>query len=133
MDWGPLTGHDFDEIGDADLVLMRRMARGERNALSSFYDRHAGVALALARRTLGDAADAEEAVQDAFVSVWRRAATFRPGSAAPRTWLLAIVRNRCIDELRRRRGDQQLSLDDAPPAAVENELWPEYLEAPLRK
>ena len=84
-----------------------------------------GVALALARRTLGDAADAEEAVQDAFVSVWRRAGTFRAGAAAPRTWLLTIVRNRCIDELRRRRGDQQLSLDDAPPSAVENELWPE--------
>jgi RNA polymerase sigma-70 factor (ECF subfamily) len=44
---------------------------------------------------------------------------------APRTWLLTIVRNRCIDELRRRRGEPIHSLDDMQPAAIETELWPE--------
>jgi RNA polymerase sigma-70 factor (ECF subfamily) len=75
---------------------------------------------------LGDEHDAEEAVQDAFVAVWRRAGTFRSEAAAPRTWLLTIVRNRCIDALRRHRGDAATApLDEAQPDAFDNELWPE--------
>lgn len=124
VDGGTWARHEH-EIGDADLVLMRRMARGDRHALAMFYERHGGVALALARRMLNDFDAAEEAVQDAFVSVWRRAATFRSGAAAPRTWLLTIMRNRCIDELRRRSGAPRLSLDDAQPSAIENDPWPE--------
>jgi RNA polymerase sigma-70 factor (ECF subfamily) len=113
------------EAGEADLRLMLDIAAGDRNALAHLYERHGGVALAYARRMLDDADDAEEAVQDAFVSVWRRAASFRPEGAAPRTWLLTIVRNRCIDELRRRRGETSRALDDAQPPHFENELWPE--------
>ncbi len=113
------------EAGDADLRLMLDIAAGDRNALAQLYERHGGVALAYARRMLDDADDAEEAVQDAFVSVWRRAASFRSEGAAPRTWLLTIVRNRCIDELRRRRGEPSRALDDAQPPQFENELWPE--------
>lgn len=122
---GTLTPHEFNEIGDGDHALLARMARGERYALATFYERHGGMALAFARRLLDDAEAAEEAVQDSFVAVWRRAGTFRPGEAAPRTWLLTILRNRCIDELRRRRGEPMLSLDDAQPLAIENDLWPE--------
>jgi len=125
VDRGTFALTDTAEAGNADLGLMRRMAAGERQALTSFYERHGGIALAYAKRMLEDADDAEEAVQDAFVAVWRRAASFRAESAAPRTWLLTIVRNRCIDELRRRRGEPLHSLDDMQPAAIENELWPE--------
>jgi RNA polymerase sigma-70 factor (ECF subfamily) len=115
-----------DEDGAADFVLMQRIAGGERNALAALYARHGGVAFAFARRMLADDHDAEEAVQDAFVSVWRRAGSFRSDAAAPRTWLLAIVRNRCIDSLRRRRGDAAIApLDEAQPEAFDNELWPE--------
>jgi len=114
-----------DENGAADLILMRRIADGERNALDALYVRHGGVALAFARRMLEDASDAEEAVQDAFVSVWRRAGSFRSDASSPRTWLLAIVRNRCIDELRRRRGDTPAPFDESQPEPLENELWPE--------
>jgi RNA polymerase sigma-70 factor (ECF subfamily) len=117
--------NDLDGIVTDDIVLMRRMAAGERTALGTLYERHAGVAFAFARRMLADADDAEEAVQDAFLALWRRAATFSPGGAAPRAWLLAIVRNRCIDELRRRRGETNQSLEDAQACASENELWPE--------
>jgi RNA polymerase sigma-70 factor (ECF subfamily) len=113
-----------NEVGNPDLVLMRSMARGERSALSSFYERHGGLALALAMRMLGDVDTAEEVVQDAFVAVWRRAADFRPDAAAPRTWLLAIVRNRCIDELRR-PSFARVPLDDAQPAAIESDPWPD--------
>ena len=125
VDRSLFSARELDEVVNDDLVLMRGRALGERNALATFYERHGGVALAFARRMLDDASDAEEAVQDAFVSLWRRADTFRAGGAAPRAWLLAIVRNRCIDQLRRRRGEAARSLEDAQPAAVENELWPE--------
>jgi RNA polymerase sigma-70 factor (ECF subfamily) len=117
--------NELDGIVADDIVLMRRMAAGERNALGTLYERHAGVAFAFARRMLADADDAEEAVQDAFLALWRRAETFRPGGAAPRAWLLAIVRNRCIDQLRRRRGETNQSLEDAQASASVNELWPE--------
>jgi len=113
-----------NEVGNPDLVLMRSMARGERSALSSLYERHGGLALTLAMRMLGDVDTAEEVVQDAFVAVWRRAADFRPDAAAPRTWLLAIVRNRCIDELRR-PSFARVPLDDAQPAAIESDPWPD--------
>ncbi len=114
-----------NEIGDADLILMRRMARGERTALASLYERHGSVALALAARMLGENDAAEEVVQDAFVSLWRHAGDFQAGRAAPRTWLLTIVRNRCIDELRRRPAAPRIALDDAQPAAIEGDPWPE--------
>jgi RNA polymerase sigma-70 factor (ECF subfamily) len=117
---------EISEIGDADASCMRRMARGESHALSALYQRHGGIALALAERMLGTRDAAEDAVQDAFVSLWRNAATYRPDGAAPRSWLLAIVRNRCIDELRRRAGSAaRVPLDDAQPLAIERDPWPE--------
>jgi len=117
---------EISEIGDADASYMRRMARGDSHALSSLYQRHGGVALALAERMLGTRDAAEDAVQDAFVSLWRNAANYRASGAAPRTWLLAIVRNRCIDELRRRAGSApRLALDEAQPLAIEHDPWPE--------
>ena len=117
---------EVSAIGDADAAYMRRMARGDSHALASLYQRHGGVALALAERMLGTRDAAEEAVQDAFVSLWRNAADYRPGGAAPRTWLLTIVRNRCIDELRRRASAApRVALDDAQPVAIERDPWPE--------
>jgi RNA polymerase sigma-70 factor (ECF subfamily) len=110
-----------------DATLMVRMGHGERRALAALYERHGGVALSLARRMLGSPEAAEDAVQDSFVALWRRASTFRPGAASPRTWLLTIVRNRCIDVLR--RGDahvnRNVSLEDAQPQAIDSDPWPE--------
>jgi RNA polymerase sigma-70 factor (ECF subfamily) len=117
---------EISEIGDADVSYMRRMARGDSHALSSLYQRHGGVALALAERMLGTHDAAEDAVQEAFVALWRHAANYRDGGAAPRTWLLTIVRNRCIDELRKRAGSpQRVELDEAQPQAIERDPWPE--------
>jgi RNA polymerase sigma-70 factor (ECF subfamily) len=122
---GTLEHDEVDHLGETDFSLVQRMALGERDALARFHSRHGAVAFAVARRMLDDLEAAEEAVQDAFVAVWRHAAVFRRSAASPRTWLISIVRNRCIDELRRRRGLAHLSLDDVQPIAIENELWPE--------
>src|SRR5581483_3766200 len=86
-----------------DERLMTRMQAGDTGALEALYDRHHRVAMALAYRVLGDRAAAEDAVQDAFLAAWRRAASYDPARGEPRRWLLAIVHHRCIDRRRRAR------------------------------
>jgi len=71
--------------------------------LAEFYDRAAGPLFSLALRILGEPADAEEVVQDVFVQIWDKAATFDPDMGAPFHWALRIARNRSIDRLRARQ------------------------------
>jgi RNA polymerase sigma-70 factor (ECF subfamily) len=95
-----------------DFQLMQAVQRRDSTALMALYDRHRGVSFALAYRMLGDAGAAEEAVQDAFMQVWRRADAYDPARGSGfRAWLLKIVRNRAIDLRRRRHGDAQSALD----------------------
>ncbi len=88
-------------VSDTDAQLMWRLRAQDEAALTVLYDRHAAVAFGLALRMLRDRASAEEVVQDAFVSLWRRAAAYAPDRASVRTWLLTMVRSRAIDRLRR--------------------------------
>ena len=88
--------------GDNDLVAA--VARGDQPALLALYDRHDRVAYGLAHRILGDSGAAEEAVQDAFLRLWRRAATFDASRGNARSWLLTIVHHCAIDLVRRRSG-----------------------------
>ena len=87
-----------------DAELMTRCAGGDTAALATLYDRHSSVAYSVAMRITGNGRDAEDVVQDAFMGLWRRAASFDPEKASTRTWLFAIVHHRSIDCLRRRRG-----------------------------
>lgn len=82
-----------------DAQLISRAARSDPLALAALYDRHSPTALALARRILGPAR-AEDAVQEAFTSIWRSASSYDPAQGLVRTWLLRVVRNRSIDTLR---------------------------------
>lgn len=88
------------EPGDDQLIAA--VARGDHPALLALYDRHGRVAYGLAYRILGEAGAAEEAVQDAFLRVWRRASTFDSARGVVRSWLLTIVHHCAIDVLRRR-------------------------------
>lgn len=85
----------------SDEELVRRAARIDPAAFAELYDRHSVTAFSLARRMVG-ASRAEDAVQEAFLSAWRGVERYNPGRGAVRPWLMGIVRNRCIDELRRR-------------------------------
>ena len=100
---------------ETDEELMGRVARGDTRAFEAIYDRQHRHAYGLARRIMGPADGAEEATQEAFISLWRGAANFDPERASLRTWLLTLVRNRSIDALRRRRArpahDQGVSQD----------------------
>jgi RNA polymerase sigma-70 factor (ECF subfamily) len=97
------------DLADNDLIAA--VARGDHPALLALYDRHGRIAYCLARRILGDAGEAEEAVQDAYLRLWRRAATFDASRGGARSWLLTIVHHCAIDLLRRRAG--------APPVVAD--------------
>lgn len=88
----------LERLSDEELV--RRAARIDPTAFTELYDRHRVMAFSLARRMLG-AARAEDAVQEAFLSLWRGMSDYDPGRGAVRPWLMGIVRHRSIDELRR--------------------------------
>lgn len=86
---------------ERDEELMERVAGGDARAFEAIYDRYSRRAYSLARRITGQVAGAEEATQDAFLALWRGASRFDPERASLATWLLALVRYRSIDLLRR--------------------------------
>ncbi|MFQ3596296.1 MAG: sigma-70 family RNA polymerase sigma factor, partial [Sphingomonadaceae bacterium] len=93
--------------GGALSELLQRVAAGDRHALRMVYDAAAMKLLGIAVRILGDRQDAEDVVQDVFVSVWRKAAEFDPARASAEAWLYTMTRNRAIDRLRA-RGRRQM-------------------------
>jgi RNA polymerase sigma-70 factor (ECF subfamily) len=83
-----------------DEELIAALAGRELSALDALYDRYHRVAFSMAYRVLGDRGAAEDVVQDAFLSVWRQAKSFRRERGSARTWLMSIVHHRSIDKLR---------------------------------
>ena len=103
-----------------------RVAGGDRAALRVVYQDTSAKLFGVCLRILKDRGEAEDVLQEVFVTVWRRAASFDPGRASPITWMVAIARNRAIDRLRAsaisRRMEPIESADavsDPAPAAVE--------------
>lgn len=84
-----------------DRLLAIRAGEGDDDAFAALVDRHISGLLALAGHLMGNRHDAEDTVQDAFLSAWRRLPQFR-GDAAFRTWMYRIVTNRCLSVLRSR-------------------------------
>ncbi|MCC6382010.1 MAG: sigma-70 family RNA polymerase sigma factor [Dehalococcoidia bacterium] len=87
----------------ADVDLVQAVAGGEEAALGVLYDRLHRQCFAFALGMLAAEPDAEEAVQETFVRVWRRAGQYDRTRAGVASWVLSITRNLCLDELRRRR------------------------------
>ncbi len=83
-----------------DEALLRRVAEIEDAPFEVLFHRHSAAAFSLARHMLGPVR-AEEAVQEAFLDLWRTASRYDPSRGSVRTWLLSLVRNRSIDALRR--------------------------------
>jgi RNA polymerase sigma-70 factor (ECF subfamily) len=88
---------------DLQAQLLRRVAAGDLQAMSDFYDQTVQPLYSVAVRILGDAGEAEEVIQDVFVQVWEKAATFDPLIGSAFHWTLSITRHRSIDRLRSRQ------------------------------
>jgi len=84
----------------ADEDLMFFADHGDKEALGTLYDRHSRTAYSLAYRIMGERPAAEDLVQEAFLQVWRAAGSYRAERGSVRTWILSIVHNRGIDQLR---------------------------------
>ena len=90
-----------------DTELLARVRNGDAAAFAEFYDRHAPLLFGIALKILQVSAEAEEAFQDACVTIWERAPLAEAGGTLSLGWAVTIVRNRAIDRLRsgRRRAE----------------------------
>lgn len=91
--------HASQSRSDAELLSLIG-EHGDDRALAVLYDRYRVLAFSVSYRILDDASEAEEALQESFISIWRGAG-FDPRRGAARSWILGVVRNRSIDALRR--------------------------------
>jgi RNA polymerase sigma-70 factor, ECF subfamily len=105
-----------EAVDRSEEALLAQVARGDEAALGEVYDRFGRVAYGLALRILRDERLAEDAVQEAFLAVWRQAASFRPDRASARTWVLTFVHRRAVDLVRReeRRRAEPLEPETEP-------------------
>jgi RNA polymerase sigma-70 factor, ECF subfamily len=101
---------DLRALADEDLMAL--VYEGEPRAFEVIFDRHAGVALALAYRMCARRPLAEEVVQEAFMSLWRSTARYDPSRGSVRSWVLRVVHNRTIDAFRRELSSSRHDVSD---------------------
>lgn len=104
---------------DPDEILLERIARGDAPALSVFVSRKMPRLMALGRRLLGDAAEAEDVAQETLLRTWKQAREWVPGKARIDTWMHRVALNLCYDRLRRRRDTvpaEDIEIVDGAPA-----------------
>ncbi len=106
-----------------DAVLLDGVAAGDETAFTALVDRHYSLVFRLSARVLGNAADAEDVTQEAFVKLWRNPPELRNKSAL-KGWLARVARNLAIDRLRRARNtsDSDLELLVDPSTAPDGHL-----------
>lgn len=103
-----------------EIALLAAIAAGDRDAFRELYARYSPALFSLALRLLNDYATAEEALQDAFVKIWRHAATYDGRKSRPFTWAVTILRRTCFDRIRRQRhAPAMVTLPDDEAATLE--------------
>jgi len=111
----PLLERDWPERSRELSQLLARAGLGDRAAFGVLYERTSGHLFAVVLRIQRDRAQAEDLLQEIYVSVWKAAASFDAARSQPLTWLTHIARNRAIDSLRRAQTQprtESLSVDD---------------------
>jgi RNA polymerase sigma factor (sigma-70 family) len=98
----------------SDDALIESVARSDEAALAELYDRYGGAAYGLALRVLRDPSLAEDAVQEAFLHIWRSAERFEAGRAKVGTWILTFVHRRAVDLVRREERCRAEPAETAP-------------------
>jgi RNA polymerase sigma-70 factor (ECF subfamily) len=115
---------DLDTNRTLIVAALARIPAGDRAALQTVYRLTSAKLFGVCLRILGERSEAEEVLQEVYVTVWRKAADFDAGRASPLTWLIAIARNRSIDRLRASKQSRRMepieaadSIADAGPMA----------------
>ena len=85
-----------------DQEMIAQIGRRDQGAFSALYDRLSGPLYSLAFKMLGDASDAQDALQEVFVQIWSRASTYDPEKSSVFSWAVLLTRSRAIDRLRAR-------------------------------
>jgi RNA polymerase sigma-70 factor, ECF subfamily len=120
-------GRQYLVLADEDLISMVEAA--DADAFATLYDRHSRAAFSLAYRMMGERQAAEDLAQDAFLKVWRSASSYRAERGSVRTWILSIVHNRGIDQIRshasRRRTQDKIeaSTPRSQPSEAFAQTW----------
>jgi RNA polymerase sigma-70 factor (ECF subfamily) len=119
------------EVTLTDEALIERIGKGvDEAALSELYDRYQAQMYGLAMRITNDPALAQDAVQEAFVGVWRNAGRYSAERSSVRTWMLSIAHHRAIDIVRRRRRASPLpEIETSDQALRVPDVWPEVARA----
>jgi RNA polymerase sigma-70 factor, ECF subfamily len=113
--------------------LVSRTGQGDPRAFAELYERTSSRLFGVCLRMLRDRNEAEDVLQEVFVTVWRRARDFDPTLAAAATWLITLTRNKAIDRLRQQRARRPLApidlealADERPGPAVHAQASQEY-------
>ncbi len=118
-------GRQYPLLADEDLISL--VEESDAQAFAVLYDRHSRTSYSLAYRMMGEKQAAEDLVQDALLKVWRGAGSYRMERGSVRTWILSIVHNRGIDQLRslasRRR--MQDKVEASAPTSQASEAFAE--------
>ncbi|HRO11942.1 sigma-70 family RNA polymerase sigma factor [Amaricoccus sp.] len=104
----------------SDAALLALYADGDQAAARMLTARHAPRVFALARRMLGEVAEAEDVTQETMLRLWKIAPDWQADRAAVATWLYRVASNLCIDQLRRRRNPTRSASDDALPEIADD-------------
>jgi RNA polymerase sigma factor (sigma-70 family) len=111
---GPETAEAGSGDAPSDEQLLEAVGGGDHDALGALYDRFGRLAYGLAFRILRDRSLAEDAVQEAFLAVWRSADSYKRERAKPSTWILTVVHRRAVDLVRREERRRGEPLEGAP-------------------
>src|SRR5438270_7789639 len=107
--------------------LLARTALSNQQAFAELYRETSSHLYAVALRILRESAAAEEVLQESFVNIWHHAGSYVAAKSQPLTWLTSIVRNRCLDQLRRREVDT-ITMDDEGEGMTIADAGPTPLE-----
>ncbi len=101
----PTARRDQDDL--ADVALAGLIGKGDPDALAELYRRHGAICYRLARRITANDALAEDAVQEAFMGLWRSPEAYLPGRGNLRSWLLGLTHHKAVDFVRRETAQQR--------------------------
>jgi RNA polymerase sigma-70 factor, ECF subfamily len=124
-----MRGRRRQHLPRADEDLISLVGQGDAEAFTTLYERHSHAAFSLAYRMMGERQASEDLAQDAFLKLWRSATSYRPERGSVRTWILSIVHNRGIDQIRsqasrrRRQEEIEASAPRSQPSEAFAETW----------